>query len=118
MESCTNLEAEFWVVYKGLTMIFQKGFNKMIMETDAQEVIKQLKEGPSEKHSYKGRVEDTRIIFNRCQCIAQYVFREGNLCADALAKLKAEQPEKLFHRTWINHRLGQQEKVHFLHKQN
>ncbi|CAL5436955.1 unnamed protein product [Camellia sinensis] len=95
MESCTSLETELWAVYKGLTIVLQKGFTNVIVETDAQEVVKLLVEGPAEKHPYRGLVEDARIIFNGCQCTAQHVYREGNLCADALAKLGAEQPEDI-----------------------
>ncbi|CAL5397166.1 unnamed protein product [Camellia sinensis] len=54
MESCISLEAELWAVYKGLTIILQKGFNNMTVETDAQEVMKLLVEGLGEKHPYKG----------------------------------------------------------------
>ncbi|XP_028118362.1 uncharacterized protein LOC114315918 [Camellia sinensis] len=95
MESCTSLEAELWAVYKGLAIIPQKGFNKVNMETDAQEVVKLLVEGPGEKHPYRGLVEDARIIFNGCQCTTQHVYREGNLCADALPKLGAAQSEDI-----------------------
>ncbi|XP_028116744.1 uncharacterized protein LOC114314462 [Camellia sinensis] len=89
------LKLNYGGVYKGLTIILQKGFNKVIVETDAQEVVKLLEEGPGDKHPYKGLVEDARNIFNGCQCVAQHVYREGNLCADALAKLGAAQPEDI-----------------------
>ncbi|GMP67668.1 hypothetical protein CsSME_00027579 [Camellia sinensis var. sinensis] len=82
-------------VYKGLTIILQKGFNNVIVETDAQEVVKLPKEGPGDKHPYRGLVEDARVIFNGYQCTAQHVYREGNLCADALAKLGAAQLEDI-----------------------
>ncbi|KAL7228972.1 hypothetical protein ACSBR2_007631 [Camellia fascicularis] len=50
LETCTSLEAELWAVYKGLTIILQKGFHKVIIETDAIEVVKLLEEGPGEHH--------------------------------------------------------------------
>lgn len=95
LENCTSLEAELWAVYKGLTIILQKGFNNVIIETDAEQVVKLFEEGPREKHLLRGLLEDARIIFNGCQCTAQHVYREGNLCADALAKLGADQPEDI-----------------------
>ncbi|CAL5330823.1 unnamed protein product [Camellia sinensis] len=93
LESCTNLEAELWAVYKGLAIIIQKAFNEVIVKMDAEKVVKLLEEGHGENHPFRGLVEDARIIFNSCQCTAQHVLREGNLCADALAKFEAEQPE-------------------------
>lgn len=67
----------------------------MIIEMDAEEVVKLLEEGPGEKHLFRGLVEDSRIIFNGCQCTTQHILREGNLCDDGLAKLGAEQPEDI-----------------------
>ncbi|XP_028052246.1 uncharacterized protein LOC114256764 [Camellia sinensis] len=95
IDSCTSLETELWEVYKGLTIILQKGFNNVIVGTDAQEVVKLLEEGLGDKHPYKGLTEDAMIIFNGCQCTAQLVYREGNLCMDALAKLGAAQLEDI-----------------------
>ncbi|CAL5332699.1 unnamed protein product [Camellia sinensis] len=95
LENCTSLEAELWAVYKGLTIILQKGFHKVIIETDATEVVKLLEEGPGEHHLLRGLVADARIIFTGCQCTVQHIYREGNLCADAMAKLGAEQPEDI-----------------------
>ncbi|CAL5413457.1 unnamed protein product [Camellia sinensis] len=95
LENCTSLEAELWAVYKGLTIILQKGFHKVIIETDATEVVKLLEEGPGKHHLLRGLVADARIIFTGCQCTVQHIYREGNLCADAMAKLGAEQPEDI-----------------------
>ncbi|CAL5403049.1 unnamed protein product [Camellia sinensis] len=35
------------------------------------------------------------IIFNSTQCTGQHVYREENLCADALPKLGAAQPDDI-----------------------
>ncbi|KAL7182936.1 hypothetical protein ACSBR1_041590 [Camellia fascicularis] len=43
----------------------------------------------------QGLVEDARIIFNDYQCTVQHTYRDGNLCADAMAKLGADQPEDI-----------------------
>ncbi|CAL5353181.1 unnamed protein product [Camellia sinensis] len=68
---------------------------QMIIETDAAEVVNLLEEGPGDKHLLQGLVEDARIIFNGCQCTIQHIYKEGNLCADAMAKLGVDQPEDI-----------------------
>lgn len=40
-------------------------------------------------------MDDARIIFNDCQCTVQHTYRDGNLCADAMAKLGADQPKDI-----------------------
>ncbi|CAL5365392.1 unnamed protein product [Camellia sinensis] len=95
MERCTSLEAELWAVYKGLTIILQRGMNKVIIETDAEQVVQLLNEEPGAKCPFRGIVEDSRIILRGCECTVQHVRRGGNICADNLAKLGANQPLEL-----------------------
>ncbi|GMP25491.1 hypothetical protein CsSME_00002334 [Camellia sinensis var. sinensis] len=95
LENSSSRHKEPGALPRGLTIILQKGFSKVIIEMDAEEVVKLLEEGPGEKHLFRGLVEDSRIIFNGCQCTTQHILREGNLCDDGLAKLGAEQPEDI-----------------------
>ncbi|KAL7256446.1 hypothetical protein ACSBR1_010384 [Camellia fascicularis] len=44
---------------------------------------------------FKNLVEDAKILLRGCNCTVQHVWKEGNLCADALAKLGATQPEDM-----------------------
>ncbi|KAL7207503.1 hypothetical protein ACSBR1_029453 [Camellia fascicularis] len=82
-------------LYKRLTIIFQRGFNQVVIETDAEQVVKLLNEGPDERCPFRGIVEDTRIIMRGCDCSIQHIRREANICADAMAKLGEYQPEDL-----------------------
>ena len=59
---CTSLEANLWAVYKGLTIILQRGFNQVILETDAEQVVYLLSEDLGERCPFWGIVEDARII--------------------------------------------------------
>ncbi|KAL7214682.1 hypothetical protein ACSBR1_026965 [Camellia fascicularis] len=95
IESRSSLEAELWAVYKGLIILLQRGLTKVVIETDAEQVVQLLKEGPGDNFSFRGLVEDARIILRGCKCEVIHVMREGNTCADALAKLGVEQPEDL-----------------------
>ncbi|GMP70674.1 hypothetical protein CsSME_00029427 [Camellia sinensis var. sinensis] len=46
--SIISLEAGIWAVYKGLIILFQHGMTKVIVETDAEQVVKFLNDGPGE----------------------------------------------------------------------
>ncbi|KAL7171848.1 hypothetical protein ACSBR2_036497 [Camellia fascicularis] len=84
MDSGTSLETELWALYKGLTVILQKGMHGVVIETNAQQVV-QLMEEDKMPRSSSGVVNAT----------IQHVFKERYLCADILAKLGAEQPEDI-----------------------
>ncbi|CAL5390468.1 unnamed protein product [Camellia sinensis] len=95
LEICTCLETKLWAVYKGLTIILQRGFNEVIIETDAEQVMKLLSEDLGEKCPYRDIVEDARIIMRGCDCSTQHIRREANICVDAMAKLSEYQPASL-----------------------
>ncbi|CAL5347898.1 unnamed protein product [Camellia sinensis] len=90
-----NKEPGSVAVYKGLTILLQSGLTKVVIETDAEQVVQLLQEGPGDNFSFQGLVEDARIILRGCECEVIHVMREGNTCANALVKLGAEQPEDL-----------------------
>ncbi|CAL5424608.1 unnamed protein product [Camellia sinensis] len=67
----------------------------VIIETDAEQVIKLLSEDLGEKCPFRGIVEDAHIIMRGCDCSIQHIRREANICADATAKLGEYQPADL-----------------------
>ncbi|XP_028078092.1 uncharacterized protein LOC114279985 [Camellia sinensis] len=91
----TSLEAELWAVYKGLIVVLQQGLNGVIIETDAAQVVQLLQEEVGDKCLFRHLVEDSKILLKGCNCTVQHVWKEANLCADALAKLRAAQPEDM-----------------------
>ncbi|CAL5436861.1 unnamed protein product [Camellia sinensis] len=95
LEICTSLEAELWAVYKGLTIILQRGMNQVVIETDAEQVVQLLSEELRERCPFRGVVEDACIIMRDCNCTIQHIKREANICADALAKLGENQLAEL-----------------------
>ncbi|CAL5424963.1 unnamed protein product [Camellia sinensis] len=92
LEICTSLEAELWAVYKGLTIILQRGFNQVIIETDAEQVVQLLSEDIGERCPFQGIGEDARIIMCGCDYTIQHIQRDAKICADAMAKLGEYQP--------------------------
>ncbi|GMP77627.1 hypothetical protein CsSME_00033839 [Camellia sinensis var. sinensis] len=95
MQMGTSLEAKLWALYKGLTVLLQKGINNVLIETDAAQVVQLMKDPIASNCPFKNLVEDAKILFNGCVCTIQHIWKQGNLCADALAKLGANQPEEM-----------------------
>ncbi|XP_028051173.1 uncharacterized protein LOC114255822 [Camellia sinensis] len=89
------LEGDLWAIYKGIIVLLQRGWNKIIIETDTMQVVKLLEKETEANSPYKGIIEDAKIIMRGCKCTVQHVFKKGNLCANALAKFGAEQPEDI-----------------------
>ncbi|KAL7227067.1 hypothetical protein ACSBR1_022019 [Camellia fascicularis] len=67
----------------------------VIIVTDAPQVVQLMEEDSANKFPFKGMLENAKIIFRGYECTIQHVFKEGNLCADALAKLGAVQLEEI-----------------------
>ncbi|XP_028080539.1 uncharacterized protein LOC114282098 [Camellia sinensis] len=91
----TSLEAELWALYKGLTVILQKGMDNVTIELDTMQVVQLMNEETRDNCPFKNLVEDSKILLQGCQCTVQHVWKEGNLCADALAKFGAQQPKDM-----------------------
>ncbi|CAL5424318.1 unnamed protein product [Camellia sinensis] len=93
--NCTSLEAELWGIYRGLTIIMQKGLANIVIETDSQLAMKFIQEGADRSSPYRALIEDTTFLVRRCNCTIQYTPREANVCADALANLGVNKTEHL-----------------------
>ncbi|GMP65273.1 hypothetical protein CsSME_00026140 [Camellia sinensis var. sinensis] len=88
---CYSLEAELWAIYRGLTILFQKGTKDVVIESDSELAINQLQNGPCLNSPYKAPIEDAKFLLKRCNCSLQYTPREGNKCADWLANMGVSQ---------------------------
>lgn len=95
LDSCQSLEAEMWGLYRGLTIVLEKGMHEVIVETDSTSAAILLSEGPLKNCSFRSIVEDARHLFRRCNCTIRHILREGNKCADLLANKGADQMEQL-----------------------
>ncbi|KAL7191044.1 hypothetical protein ACSBR2_023174 [Camellia fascicularis] len=69
--------------------------NKVIIETDAMQAVTLLTEETEINSPYRGLIEDAKIIMHGYECTVQHIYKEGNLCTDALPKLGAEQLEDI-----------------------
>ncbi|KAL7218975.1 hypothetical protein ACSBR2_012110 [Camellia fascicularis] len=71
------------------------GYYDKIDSGTSLEVVQLMEEDTTNKFPFKGLLEDAKIISRGCECTIQHVYKEGNLCADALAKLGAAQPKEM-----------------------
>ncbi|CAL5369468.1 unnamed protein product [Camellia sinensis] len=90
---CTSLEAEIWGIYKGLTILFQKGTKDVVIESDSKEAINQLLHGPNQNSPHKALIKDAKFLLKRCSCSLVYTLREGNRVVDQLANMGVAQIE-------------------------
>ncbi|GMP98855.1 hypothetical protein CsSME_00046579 [Camellia sinensis var. sinensis] len=93
--NCTSLKAELWGLYRGLTIIMQKGMANIEIEIDSQLAMKLTKDGVESTSPYRALIEDVNFMPRRCNCSIQHIPREANQCADALANIGANQTEHL-----------------------
>ncbi|THG01509.1 hypothetical protein TEA_013701 [Camellia sinensis var. sinensis] len=59
---CTSLEAEIWAVYRGLTILFQRGVTNVEIETNSEQAIHQIQYGPSQNSPFKALIEDAEFL--------------------------------------------------------
>ncbi|XP_028100952.1 uncharacterized protein LOC114300280 [Camellia sinensis] len=95
LTKCSCIEAEIWAIYRGLTIAFEKGYKDLIIETDSMDAIDMQKKKVEVISSLRSLVEDSKFLIRRCGYTLQHVLREGNLSADGLAKMGADQDEPL-----------------------
>ncbi|CAL5327152.1 unnamed protein product [Camellia sinensis] len=70
--------------------------NQVIIETDADQIMKLMHEDLGDKTPFKDLVHKAQILLKGYECSVQHVWKDGNLlCADALAKMGANQPEDM-----------------------
>ncbi|KAL7191554.1 hypothetical protein ACSBR2_023602 [Camellia fascicularis] len=88
---CTSLEAELWAIYKGLTILFQKGVTNVEIESDSAQAISNIQQGPTHNSPFIN--EDAKFLLNRCNCSLGHTMREGNKVAGKLANLGVAQDD-------------------------
>lgn len=84
----TSLVAELWALFKGFCLIQRKGLRDVIVETDCKPLLLLITlQDRCEKHRFKALIEHCKVVMNEHHCVVVHTYREGNQCADHLAKL-------------------------------
>jgi len=95
LNSVSVLEAEFWGIYRGLTIMFEKGYNNIHIETDSLAAVQLINADSTEVHPNSTLIYDSRMLLRHTQSVISHIYREANSSADHLARLGAEQEENL-----------------------
>lgn len=94
-ECSSSLETEIWGIYRGLTIMLEKGYNNISIESDSLIAVQLINEGPNKEHPQIDLIKEAKNLLARTCSLLSHVFREANLCADHLAHLGAQQAEPL-----------------------
>lgn len=88
LENKTAYQAELYAIWKGLQLVWSKGFKRVIVESDSAFVIQQLQTVARGSGSRCAIEENCRELISRdWECNLQWVYREANKCADMMAKI-------------------------------
>ena len=81
------LNAEMWSIHQGLKIAKERNWNNLLVETDSEATVQLIKSEKEEDHPLGVLMKDCRMILEYTNGSIQHVWREGNMCADSLAKL-------------------------------
>lgn len=82
-----NLNAELLAIYQGLKLAWQEGYAPLICESDSRSALSLIQDGVHQLHPLQAVVTSIhQLVAHPWQVTFQHVFREGNECADWLAK--------------------------------
>ena len=84
----TNFAAEFWALRDGLRLCQSLGINAVEVEVDASSVVSLMANAADTNSEFAPLVDDCRDLLKRIpQARIKHCYREGNKCADRLARL-------------------------------
>lgn len=95
MLAASSLEAEIWSIYRGLTIILEKGLTNIQIESDSEIAVILFNEGATTNHPQSNLLNDGKYLLNRTNSSITHISRGANQCADCLAHLGASQAEDL-----------------------
>lgn len=99
--SANSLSAELFGIREGLNLAWEKGFRKVVIESDSEAAISLVKMGDVKSHPLGGLIQDCKVLIGRFwDCQISHTFREGNTSADFLAGLGSAQSERCIY--WVN----------------
>ncbi|KAA3472323.1 reverse transcriptase [Gossypium australe] len=84
---CSPIEAEVWSIQDGILLLLNKGFRRIIVQTDSLEAVQTLSDLDLEESGITVLRRIQRIMKSEGQWRILHVPREQNLVADRLAKL-------------------------------
>ena len=90
----TSFAAEFWALRDGLRLCLSLGINAVEVEVDASFVVSLMANAADTNSEFAPLVDDCRDLLKRIpQAQIKHCYREGNKCANKLARLGTDLEE-------------------------
>jgi len=83
------LQAELTAIYHGISIALDMGITDMVIYSDSLHSINLITENSSHFHAHAVLIQDIRDVLSQGNYSLHHTLREGNFCADYLAKLGA-----------------------------
>jgi ribonuclease HI len=84
------LFAEIMAIWHGLELCWERGFRKVLCYSDSLLSVNLIKEGVTPHHRFANEIHRIKKLLARdWEVTISHTLREGNVCADVLAKLGA-----------------------------
>jgi len=93
------LFAELTAIHRGLSMAIEKGIEVLVCYSDSLLSVKLLNNSTSRFHAYAVLIQDIKDILSSRNFSIHHCLREGNQCADFMAKLGAASNEEFVRHT-------------------
>ncbi|KAK0598865.1 hypothetical protein LWI29_000173 [Acer saccharum] len=82
------IEAELWGMFEGLTMAWNAGVRRIIVETDSLDSVQLVSNVTNPNHPFFSLIQSCKFMVDSdWNCVVKHVYREGNRLADGLAHL-------------------------------
>jgi hypothetical protein len=84
------LFAEIMAIWHGLKLCWESGYRKVLCCSDTLLAVNLIKQGVATHHRFANEVHSIRqMLDNDWEVVISHTLREGNACADVLAKMGA-----------------------------
>lgn len=94
-KSTSSLTPELWAIHEALRQVKHCNLKKVIIETDSNEALMLISRAKKvdANHPDHKVIEDCRILLSEVETCLIHTLRQGNNCADQLAKLGRKQSQ-------------------------
>lgn len=82
----SNVAAEMWAMIHGLRIAWEMGYRSLILETDSRTGLELIRQAPVESPHYNLILTIQNLLSRDWECQIKHTWRDGNVCADHLAK--------------------------------
>ncbi|XP_022738663.1 uncharacterized protein LOC111291283 isoform X2 [Durio zibethinus] len=84
--TCGSLATDLWALFQGIKFTWDRGYRKVLVESDSNAAMECLKKAPSHLSSNRALIESCiDLISRKWDCKVYSIRREENLCANWLA---------------------------------